>query len=177
MSRREASLPTAEDWRAAAEMGAQGAAGVSRDAARSTSRAATALQLPAALRDEIVCWCLAGRPNEACGLLLADRPSSDGGRPLRFIPMRNAAESAYRYLLDPQEQLAVMLELDDRDEVVWGIVHSHVASAAEPSQTDLGLAFYPESLYLICSLAVDPPAIRAWSIQAGRPSEVTLLPG
>ncbi len=160
-------LPSAEDWRAAAETG-------SRGAADPPFRAMAGVRLPAAIRREIVRWCLAGRPNEACGLLVSDRASSEGGLPSRFVPMRNAAESPYRYLLDPQEQLAIMLELDDGDEVVWGIVHSHVASPAEPSPTDVGLAFYADTLYLICSLAADPPLIRAWSIVHGMVTEVIL---
>ena len=60
------------------------------------------------------------------------------------------------------------MELEDADEVPWGIVHSHVASPAVPSATDVGLAFFPDSLYLVCSLA-DPerPTVRAWSIVDG----------
>ena len=46
-----------------------------------------------------------------------------------------------------------MLDIDDADEMVWGIVHSHVMSPAVPSDTDVGLAAYPDALYLICSLA------------------------
>ena len=91
--------------------------------------------------------------------------AADGGTPTRYVPMRNAAESPYRYMIDPEEQLNVWLELEDNDEVPWGIVHSHVASPAVPSATDVGLAFFPDSLYLVCSLA-DPerPTVRAWSI-------------
>ena len=68
-----------------------------------------------------------------------------------------------------------MLAIDDADQVVWGIFHSHVASPAEPSVTDIGLAFYPDALYLICSLA-DPaaPHVRAWSIRDRVVSEVAL---
>ena len=62
--------------------------------------------------------------------------------------MRNAAASPYRYLMDPDEQLRVLLEIDDADEVVWAIVHSHVASPPRPSATDVGLATYPDALYL-----------------------------
>ncbi|MEP7159459.1 MAG: M67 family metallopeptidase, partial [Chloroflexota bacterium] len=88
---------------------------------------------------------------------------------------RNAAESPYRYLIDPDEQLKVWMELDDADEVVWAIVHSHVASPAVPSATDVGLAFYPDSLYVIVSLA-DPksPSVRAWSIREGTVTVVGL---
>ena len=79
-------------------------------------------------------------------------------------------------IIDPDEQLKVWIELDDADEVVWAIVHSHVASQAVPSATDVGLAFYPDSLYVIVSLA-DPksPSVRAWSIREGSVSEVALV--
>ena len=68
-----------------------------------------------------------------------------------------------------------MLDIDDAGEEVWGIVHSHVASPAIPSDTDIGLAGWPDALYLICSLAVDPPVVRAWSIRDGSVSEVALV--
>jgi proteasome lid subunit RPN8/RPN11 len=163
--------PEADAWRSAAETGS---ALRSSTAAPSWSPASTAI--PAELLDEIVEWSRAGFPNEACGLLAANRTAEDGGTPSRFVPMRNAAASPYRYLMDPDEQLRVMLEIDDRDEVVWGIVHSHVASKAEPSATDVGLAAYPDALYLICSLAADPPIVRAWAIEDGRVGEVVLQP-
>ena len=57
---------------------------------------------------------------------------------------------------------------------MWGIVHSHVASRAEPSATDVGLASYPDALYLICSLAEPTPVVRAWTIVDGQVSEVVL---
>ena len=57
---------------------------------------------------------------------------------------------------------------------IWGVVHSHVATPAEPSVTDVGLAYYPDSLYLICSLAEPAPVVRAWTIQDGEVSEVPL---
>jgi [CysO sulfur-carrier protein]-S-L-cysteine hydrolase len=131
-------------------------------------------RLPALLLQEIVNVARDGLPNEACGLLAGSQPASAGGIPSRFVPLVNAAASPYRYLIDPAEQLQVMLEIDEADEVVWGIVHSHVASAAVPSVTDVGLAYYPDSLYLICSLAHDEPVIRAWSIRDGEVVEVSL---
>jgi proteasome lid subunit RPN8/RPN11 len=117
----------------------------------------------------------AGAPNEACGLLVASSYAADGRSPTRYVAIRNAAESPYRYMIDPEEQLKVWLELEDNDEVPWAIVHSHVASPAVPSATDVGLAFFPDSLYLVCSLA-DPerPTVRAWSIVDGTVTEIPL---
>ena len=114
-------------------------------------------------------------PNEACGILAGDRSAHDGGRALGFHPLTNAEASPFLYRIDPVEQLHAMLAIDDADAVVWGIFHSHVASAAQPSVTDISLAFYPEALYLICSLAdASAPHIRAWSIRDGAASEVAL---
>lgn len=128
------------------------------------------MRLTAALREEIVAAARAALPNEAVGLLVG----SD--EPTRYIAMRNASASPYRYSIDPDEQLRVWTELDAGGESVWSIVHSHVASPAEPSKTDVELAYFPESLYLICSLAnPDQPDIRAWSIVGGLVTEVALV--
>jgi proteasome lid subunit RPN8/RPN11 len=154
------------DWQAARAAG-------SRPLLRAT--AVLHATLPAPLRDEIVGHSVAGLPNEACGLLVASAYAADGGVPSRFVPIRNAAESPYRYMIAPEDLLKVV-EIEDGGEFVWGIAHSHVASPAEPSATDVGLAYYPDSLYLICSLAPPEPVVRAWSIQvdAGTVLEVPL---
>lgn len=127
------------------------------------------MRLTAALLQEIVDAARAALPNEAVGLLVG------AAGPERYIAMRNASASPYRYSIDPDEQLRVWTELDAGGESVWSIVHSHVSSTAEPSKTDVELAYFPESLYLIVSLA-DPaqPALRAWSISAGIASPVDL---
>jgi len=162
--------PAPDDWSAAAEEG-----GARRRL--STTPASFGAMLPAVLLQQIVDATREDVPNETVGLLVADRYGADGGVPSRYVRMRNAAASPYRYLIDPDEQLRVFLEIDDADEVVWGIVHSHVASPAVPSATDVGLAFYPDSLYLVCSLRGEQPEVRAWTIRDGEVSEVALAVG
>jgi proteasome lid subunit RPN8/RPN11 len=158
-------LPSADEW-----------AAIKRDPASVSGPTSHEASIPAVLLQEVIDALRAGVPNEACGILVSDRYWSDGGAALRWVGMRNAAESVYRYMIDAQEQLAVWTALDDADEVVWAIVHSHVASVAVPSQTDVGLAFYPDSLYVVCSLTdFDHPTVRAWSIVDGAMSEVSLL--
>lgn len=161
MSRR---LPSPDDWSAAKQAGL--------DAHETLGR--TQASISADLLQAVIDAAREGLPNEACGLLVGPAYASDGGTPERYVPLANAAASPYRYLIDPDQQLQVMLELDERNEVVWGIVHSHVASPAVPSATDVGLAFYPDSLYLVCSLARDEPEIRAWTIGDGAITEVPL---
>src|SRR5688572_5923349 len=120
------------------------------------------VRLTAALVQEIVDAARAALPNEAVGLLVGT------AGPERYLTMRNASASPFRYSIDPDEQLRVWTELDAGGESVWSIVHSHVNSAAQPSKTDVELAYFPESLYLICSLASpDQPEVRAWSIRDG----------
>jgi [CysO sulfur-carrier protein]-S-L-cysteine hydrolase len=166
--------PEIEDWQRAAEVGAARRHDVSGHAHALPRWTPAQASISSALVQQMIDWARSGLPNEACGLLAADQSAEEGGVPLRFIPMRNAAASPYRYLVDPEEQLHVMLAIDDRGEVVWGIFHSHVASKPEPSATDVGLAAYPDALYLICSLESAVPVIRAWAIEDGRVGEVVL---
>lgn len=116
-------------------------------------------------------------PNEACGLIIGDRPAAAGGTALRFEPTPNRAASPYRYEIDPDALLRLTIATDDVDEVFWAIVHSHVRSAAYPSPTDVGLAFYPDALYLLVSLAEHEPALGAFRIVDGEIFPVELLVG
>jgi proteasome lid subunit RPN8/RPN11 len=137
--------------------------------------------IPAAIRDAIVELARREAPDEACGVIVGDRPAADGGRALRWAPLRNAAASPYRYAIDPDDLLRLTIETDDADEVFWAVVHSHVASPARPSPTDVRESHYPSSLYLIVSL--DPsqadaetgePGLRGWRIVDGAVHEVGL---
>jgi proteasome lid subunit RPN8/RPN11 len=137
--------------------------------------------LPEAVRAAIVAHARAALPNEACGLVIGDRPASDGGVVLRWAPTRNKAASPYRYEIQPEDLLRLTIETDDAGEVFWAIVHSHVASPARPSPTDIGLAFYPDALYLLVSLhpdfadpATGEPGVRAWRILDGAVHEVSI---
>lgn len=138
-------------------------------------------ELPAAMRDAMIGHARAEYPNEMCGLLIGDRAAGEGGRPLRWEPTRNKAASPYRYEIHPDDLLRLTLATEAADEAFWAIVHSHVRSPAIPSPTDLGLAFYPDALYLLVSLSeseADPttgePSLRAWRIVDGASHEVTL---
>ncbi|MBA2380868.1 MAG: M67 family metallopeptidase [Chloroflexi bacterium] len=135
------------------------------------------VSLDAALLQAIVDHARAEDPNEACGLIVGDRPAAAGGTALRFEPTRNRAGSPYRYEIHPDDLLRLTIETDDADEVFWAIVHSHVRSPAWPSPTDVGLAFYPDALYLLVSLAQDQPAFGAFRIVDGTIHPVELLVG
>lgn len=138
-------------------------------------------ELPAAIREAIIAQVNAEYPNEACGLIVGDRAAADGGRALRYVPAHNAAASPYRYVIDPMDLYRISVELDEADQVFWGIVHSHTHSPAVPSPTDVGLAFYPDALFILVSLSQDEAdpetgraGIRAWRIVDGGTFEVAL---
>lgn len=164
-------VPGVEAWQQAAD---GGAAARERASGSGAATGVVSAVLPGALADELVDWLRGALPNEGCGVLVADRTAGEGGVPGRFVGMRNAAASPYRYLMDSEELLRVMLEIDDGDEVVWGIVHSHVASPPHPSSTDIGLAAYPDAVYVLASFASEPPEVRGWTIVGGLVSEVEL---
>jgi proteasome lid subunit RPN8/RPN11 len=137
--------------------------------------------LPDEIRAAIVAHARAELPNEACGLVVGDRPAAEGGVALRWSPTRNHAASPFRYEIHPEDLLRLTIETDDADEVFWAIVHSHVASPARPSPTDIGLAFYADALYILVSLHPDEadPAtralgVRAWRIVDGEVHEVAI---
>ena len=127
------------------------------------------LSLPAALRDDIVEHAKAGKPNEACGLI-----GGKDGVATSFHPVRNADESPYRYTVHPDDLVRVWAELEDADDEIVSIYHSHTKSAPFPSRTDVELATWPEAAYLIVSLRSDPAEFAAFRIAEGRIEEISL---
>lgn len=121
------------------------------------------LVLTAAMRDEIVEHARAGLPNEACGIL-----GGRDGRATRFFPAVNGEPSPHFYNIDAQDLLRIVTEIEDADEDVVAIYHSHVQSPAFPSRTDVELAHWPDAAYLIVSLGSEPPDLRAFAIRDGR---------
>ena len=126
--------------------------------------------LDAALVQEIVDQGLREFPNECCGLIAAE-----GGVPVKVFPMTHADASPVTYRLDGKEQLTVFDELDERGWDLWAIYHSHTHSEAYPSETDRKLAFYPDSRYVLLSVADrDEPVIRSFFIRDGEVTEEEL---
>jgi proteasome lid subunit RPN8/RPN11 len=135
------------------------------------------VELPADLVQAMIDHARAEYPNEMCGLIVGDGLAAGGGRPLRWEPTRNRAASPLRYDIHPDDLLRLTIATEQADEEFWAIVHSHTHSAARPSGTDIGLAFYPDAIYLLVSLAGDEPALAAWRIVDGTVYPVELLVG
>ena len=106
------------------------------------------LELRQDLYDAIVAHARRDHPDEACGVI-AGPAGSD--RPERFIEMANAERSPTFYRFDSMEQFQVWKEMDARDEEPVVIYHSHTATEAYPSRTDISLAREPGAHYVLVS--------------------------
>ncbi len=102
--------------------------------------------------DAIVAHAREDHPDEACGIV-AGRVDSD--QPTRLVPMVNAARSPTFYEFDSADLLRLYRELDARDEEPVVIYHSHTATQAYPSRTDIAYASEPGAHYVLVSTA-DP---------------------
>ena len=127
------------------------------------------MRIPKKLYDELLAHARDDVPNECCGLV-----GGNDGVAKSVYRARNAEASPLRYNLDPQDQFRIMTEMDERGEELSAIYHSHTASPAYPSQTDINLASYPDALYLIVSLAEGEEPLRGYRIEDGKVNEVEL---
>jgi len=127
------------------------------------------LRISQQLYDEIVSHARRDHPDEACGVL-AGPAGSD--RPARFVPMLNAERSPTFYRFDSMEQFQVWKEMDARDEEPIVIYHSHTATEARPSRTDVSLASEPGAHYVLVSTREpDETEFRSFRILAGEVTE------
>jgi proteasome lid subunit RPN8/RPN11 len=106
------------------------------------------LTIDQATRDAIVAHARRDHPDEACGIVAGP---IDSDLPARFVPMLNAAMSPTFYEFDSGDLLRLYREMDDRDEEPVVIYHSHTATEAYPSRTDINLAGEPGAHYVLVS--------------------------
>lgn len=123
------------------------------------------LILDRSVRDAIVSHARRDHPDEACGIV-AGPAGSD--RPERVVEMTNAARSMTQYEFESAEQLRVYREMDDRDEEPVVVYHSHTATEAYPSRTDISYASEPQAHYVLVSTRdEDTTEFRSYRITDG----------
>lgn len=116
---------------------------------------------PSALA-EILAHAAACRPRECCGVLV--------GRSSRIqysIRTRNLASSPHRFLIDPRDHIAARRAARLAGDDVLGFYHSHPASGAAPSATDLDEAGYPDAVYAIAGIEAAGPVVRMFRLTDG----------
>ena len=135
------------------------------------------LRIDRATYDAIVAHARADHPDEACGVVAGPEGSD---RPERFVPMLNAARSPTFYEFDSADLLRLYRDMDDRGEEPVVVYHSHTATEASPSRTDVSYASEPNAHYVLVStrhhgretgLAGDEVEFRSFRIVDGEVSE------
>ena len=106
------------------------------------------LEITQELVDQVVAHARRDHPDEACGVI-AGPIGSD--KPVRFIPMVNAARSPTFYEFDSLDLLKLYREMSANDEDPIVIYHSHTATEAYPSRTDVSYASEPNAHYVLVS--------------------------
>jgi proteasome lid subunit RPN8/RPN11 len=128
------------------------------------------MRIPTEVYEQLLEHAREDAPNECCGLI-----GGEDGVAKTVYRARNAEASPLRYNLDPQDQFRIMTAMEERGEELSAIYHSHTASPAYPSQTDINLAAYPDATYLIVSLAAGEKDLRGFRIEDGEVTEVDLV--
>ena len=106
-------------------------------------------------------------PIESCGYLLGP----DKETATENYPMTNIDHSEEHFSFDPREQFAAVKYARQNGLVIVGNWHSHPASPSRPSAEDIRLAFDPNILYFILSLAGPQPVFNAFAIADGEVKE------
>lgn len=124
------------------------------------------LTLTRAMVDQVIAHARRDHPDEACGVI-----AGRDDKATRVVEMENAERSPTFYRFDAQEQLRVWRAMDDADEVPMVIYHSHTATEAHPSRTDISLASEPDAHYLLVSTRVQTDEVRSFRIADGAVTE------
>ncbi|WP_026930672.1 Mov34/MPN/PAD-1 family protein [Glycomyces tenuis] len=130
------------------------------------------LRIAHELVEAVVAHARADHPDEACGLIVGPEGT---GEPRRHVPMTNAARSTTFYEFDAEEWKRVYDEMWDRDEEVVVAYHSHTATEARPSRSDIGIASemgLPQAHYvLVTTRDPDIAEVRSFRIADGEAAE------
>jgi proteasome lid subunit RPN8/RPN11 len=121
--------------------------------------------------EQIVAHARRDHPDECCGVI-----AGAGGVLTRVFEMENAERSPTGFVFDSAEWLRVYREIDDADEEPLVVYHSHTATEAYPSRTDVrwsATAGFPH--WLLVSTRSEEPEVRSYTILDGVVSEEEVL--
>jgi proteasome lid subunit RPN8/RPN11 len=116
--------------------------------------------------DAMIAHAREDHPDEACGVIVGPEGSDV---PTRLVRMINADRSPTFFRFEPEEQFALYKQLSASGEEIVVVYHSHTATEAYPSRTDISLASEPQAHYVIVSTAEsgasdDPVSVRSFRI-------------
>ncbi|MDO9542655.1 MAG: M67 family metallopeptidase [Kiritimatiellia bacterium] len=128
------------------------------------------LTIPKTVLAELVVAAGKAAPLEACGLL-----AGRDGKAMKFFPMTNVDASPEHFSMKPEEQFAAVKDMRQMGLKMLAIWHSHPSSPPRMSEEDLRLAYTPDIVYVILSLAVSQDAaLYGYRVTNGVPEQVEI---
>lgn len=105
----------------------------------------------------------AAAPREACGLVVYDGP-----RPVRMLPLPNAAPGRGRFEIAPADFFRALGAAEGRGLRVGGVYHSHPRGPARLSRTDLAAGWDPDWVSFVAGRAPGGWEVAWFAAGAGR---------
>lgn len=127
------------------------------------------IRLKKHIYDSIIAHAQKDAPIEACGYL-----AGLDGLVTQHYELTNVDKSQEHFSFDPKEQFEVMKKSRESGLKLLANYHSHPETPARPSQEDIKLAFDPNILYFIVSLAAEQPDVKAFSIKNGEVEKIEI---
>ncbi len=128
------------------------------------------LELPRALVDQVIAHARRDHPDECCGVI-----AGRDGAATRLFEMDNADRSPTGFTFDSAQWLKVYRDIDDADEDQLVVYHSHTATEAYPSRTDILWSRTTEfQHWLLVSTRADEDEVRSFVITGGEVVEEEL---
>ena len=124
------------------------------------------IDIPKHIIDGIISQAYNELPNEACGLLTGKNNVA-----VKQHALTNIDHSPEHFSFDPAEQFQVLRSARSNDLEIIANYHSHPETPSRPSEEDILLAYDPNILYLIVSLADEIPVLKAFRIENGKSTE------
>ena len=120
--------------------------------------------------DQVLAHARRDHPDECCGVI-----AGVDGRATRLFEMTNAERSPTGFVFDSAEWLRVYREIDDADEDLLVVYHSHTMTEAYPSRTDVRWSTNtPGTSWLLVSTRSDEDEVRSFRIEDGVVTEEQL---
>lgn len=100
-------------------------------------------------------------PNECCGVIIGV-----GIEAQEVVPVPNiSTQQDTHYRMDDQVLSQLFFRVQRENRAIIGFYHSHPNTDPIPSQTDVQLAAYPDTAYVIASMKGGEARLAAWSIK------------
>lgn len=117
--------------------------------------------------DQIVAHARRDHPDECCGVI-----AGKNGTATRLFEMTNAERSPTGFVFDSAQWLQVYRAIDDADEDLLVVYHSHTMTEAYPSRTDVRWSVNtPDTSWLLVSTRSDDLELRSYRIEGSTVTE------